>query len=75
MLATTLHELLKLSPGQRAELALALWESLDDADREAEVELSPEQEAELDHRVAEHLTDPASAIPWEDVRRKLKGNA
>ena len=71
----TLTELLKLTPDERAALAMALWESLDDAVREAEVQLTPEQEAELDRRFAEHLADPASAIPWEDVRRKLIGGA
>ena len=75
MLSTTLGELLKLSPDQRAEIALALWESLDDADRAAELTLSAEQEAELDRRAAEHLADPASAVPWDQVRRRLTGSA
>jgi len=34
--------------------------------------LTPKQQAELDRRWAEHLTHPGSAIPWEDVRRKLR---
>jgi putative addiction module component (TIGR02574 family) len=63
--------LLKLSANERADLALALWESLADAEREAEFTLSAEQEAELDRRWAEHLRDPSSAVPWEEVRRKL----
>ena len=71
----TLTELLKLTPDERADLAMALWESLDDAAREAELQLTAEQEAELDRRFAEHLADPAAAIPWEDVRRKLIGGA
>lgn len=71
MLSATLDELLKLAPDQRAELALALWESLSDVDRDAALALSREQEAELDRRLAEHLAEPASAIPWEEVRRKL----
>lgn len=75
MLSTTLDELLKLSPDQRAELAQALWESLSDADRAAELALSREQEAKLDRRLAEHLADPASAVPWEEVRRKLKSSS
>ena len=55
-------------------MALALWEGLGDADRAAELALSPEQEAEPDRRLAEHLAGPASAVPWEEVRRKLSGN-
>ncbi|MBI4203752.1 MAG: addiction module protein [Betaproteobacteria bacterium] len=67
----TLTELLKLSPGERAELAMALWESLDDAQREAELALTPDQAAELDRRLADHLADPGSAVSWDEVCRKL----
>ena len=75
MMPNTLSELLKLSPSERAELAMALWESLDDAQREAELTLTPEQLAELDRRLAEHLASPGSAIPWDEVRRKLTSGA
>ena len=66
-----LSEIFKLPANERAELAMALWESLTEAERDAELVLSPEQEAELDRRWTEHLADPGSAIPWEDIRRKL----
>ncbi len=75
MLPNTLAELLKLSGRERAQIAMALWESLTDAEREAELALSPEQEAELDRRLAEHIANPDSAIPWEEARRKLAGGA
>jgi len=75
MMSSTLSELLKLPVNERVEIALALWESLDDAQREAELALSPEQAAELDRRLAEHLANPGSAIPWEEVRRKLPDGA
>lgn len=74
MLSETLNDLLKLPSNERVELALALWESLDDADREAEFALRPEQRVELDRRLARHLDDPGSAVPWEVVRRKLNGD-
>src|SRR5690606_17417916 len=48
MAVPKLSELLKLSSQERAELALALWESLTDAERHAEFSLTPEDEAELD---------------------------
>jgi len=73
MMPNALLELLKLPADERVELALALWESLDDAQREAELALSPEQAAELDRRLAEHIANPGSAIPWEEIRRKLPG--
>jgi len=72
MASTNLANLLKLPAGERAELAMALWESLSERERESELELTPEQEAELDRRWADHLANPESAIPWEDVRRKLR---
>jgi putative addiction module component (TIGR02574 family) len=68
-----LSELLKLSPNDRAELAMALWESLSDVEREAELTLTDEQAAELDRRWTEHLANPQTAVPWSDVRRRLLG--
>lgn len=64
--------LLKLPASERAALAMALWDSLTDAEREAELVLTPEQE--LDRRWAAHLENPASAIPWAEVRRQLLGS-
>ena len=72
MASISLDELLKLPAAERIEIAMALWESLSEAEREAQFKLTPEQEAELDRRWAEHLADPGSAIPWEVVERELK---
>ena len=72
MSTTSLSDLLQLPPKERAELAIAMWESLADAERHGELTLTPEQEAELDRRWAEHLESPDSAIPWDEVRRKLQ---
>jgi putative addiction module component (TIGR02574 family) len=66
-----LTDLLKLPAGDRAELAMALWESLTDAGREGEFELSDADLAELDRRWAEHLDNPDSAVPWSELRAKL----
>jgi putative addiction module component (TIGR02574 family) len=73
MTSETLARLLKLPPEERIELALALWESLGDTDREAAFTLSDEQRAELDREMAEHLADPESSLPWDVVERRLKG--
>ncbi len=72
MTSRSISGLLRLPPEERAELAMVLWESLTEEQREGELQLTPEQEAELDRRWAEHLEDPSSAIPWEEVRRKLQ---
>jgi putative addiction module component (TIGR02574 family) len=70
-MSPSLSELLKLPAGERAELAMALWESLSESEREAELQLTPDEAAELDRRWADHVQRPESAIPWEQVRRKL----
>jgi putative addiction module component (TIGR02574 family) len=75
MTRDTLKILLQLPPSERAEIAMALWESLDENQREAELSLTPEQAEELDRRLSEHLADPSSAIPWEEVRRRITGRA
>lgn len=60
MAPEVMAELLKLPASERMDLALALWESLDEAHREAALELTPEQAAEFDRRLAEHDADPST---------------
>jgi putative addiction module component (TIGR02574 family) len=72
MPSSNLANLLKLAAAERTELAVARWESLTDQERESELELSSDQRAELDRRWTEHLANPESAVPWENVRRKLR---
>ena len=73
MATTPVSALLKLPASERAAIAMALWDSLTDAERDAKLVLTPEQEMELDRRWAAHLEDPGSAIPWNEVRRQLLG--
>ena len=73
MAPDVIEMLLRLPSHERADLAMALWESLDEADREAAVDLTPELAAELDRRLAEHVADPSTGIPWEEVRKKFSG--
>jgi putative addiction module component (TIGR02574 family) len=68
-----LSDLLKLPADDRAELAMALWDSLSDDEREHAFELTAQQRAELDRRWNQHLENPGSAIPWAEVRAKLLG--
>lgn len=72
MAPNTLTELLKLPPADRAELAMALWASLDDLSRGAELALTPEQIAELDRRFAEHQANAGSARSWDEVEKNLR---
>jgi putative addiction module component (TIGR02574 family) len=71
MQSSPLAQLLKLPAGDRADLAMALWESLTEAEREGALTLTDDQRAELDRRWAEHVANPDSAVPWSEVRRKL----
>ena len=73
MSSSPLRELLDLPAGDRAELAMALWASLSEADREGQFPLTDEQRSELDRRWAEHVENPDSAMPWTTVRSKLLG--
>jgi putative addiction module component (TIGR02574 family) len=75
MASPALSALLKLPADERAELAMALWESLSPALREAALQLTPELAAELDSRWQEHLEHPDAAVPWETVRERLLGRA
>ncbi len=74
MESSALSQLLKLPAGDRAELAMALWESLSVGEREGELALTDEQGAAIDRRWAEHLANPGSAVPWSEVRGKLLGH-
>lgn len=73
MPANPLTDLLKLPADDRAELAMALWDSLSDDERARMLDLTDQQRAELDRRWNEHLENPGSAIPWAEVRAKLLG--
>ena len=73
MTASPLSDLLKLPAEERADLAMALWESLTDGERDDELALTDGERTELDRRWTEHVEDPGSAIPWSEVRRKLLG--
>jgi len=66
----SLSDLLRLSVPERIQLAQDLWDSI-----AAEADALPLTEAErqeIEHRLAEHDRDPTSALPWEEVRARLR---
>ncbi len=65
-----LTELLKLSVPERIQLAENLWDSI--AAEPDALPLTDAQRAEIERRLAEHDRDPTSAIPWEEVRVRLR---
>jgi putative addiction module component (TIGR02574 family) len=70
-MASPLNDLLKLCAADRAELAMALWQSLSADERDKQLILTDAQRAELDRRWNDHIANPESAIPWAEVREKL----
>ena len=74
MAVNPLTDLLKLPADDRAEFVIALWESLEEVERDGVCELTDEQRRrELDRRWEEHRRNPTAAVPWSEVRRKLLG--
>jgi putative addiction module component (TIGR02574 family) len=63
-----LQQLMQLTPAERIELAMDLWDSVGPEDMPP---LAAEQIEECERRLAEHEKDPSTAIPWEDVRAYL----
>ena len=71
MVPPSVSLLLKLPAAERTALAVALWDSLTDRERDAACDLTPEQRMELDRRWAAYLEEPASATRWSEARRQL----
>ncbi len=61
----------QLPVSERIQLVGDIWDSIAQDATEPGVSLSVEHRAELRRRLAEHRADPASAVPWEEVRAKL----
>lgn len=64
----------QLSVQDQIELVEALWDNIAE-ETAVPVSLSVEQRAELHRRFAEHQADPASSIPWEQIRTNLLKSA
>ncbi|MCX7192522.1 MAG: addiction module protein [Proteobacteria bacterium] len=67
---TAAAEYLKLSVSERIQLVEDIWDSIA-VEPSDTICLSQAQKAELHRRVAAHRADPATAVPWEQVRSKL----
>jgi putative addiction module component (TIGR02574 family) len=66
--ATLLAEIMQLTPKERRDLVEELCAAVEEDEAFA---LTPEQMTEIDRRIAEHQSDPSSAVPWEEVRDRL----
>ncbi len=55
---------------EQIQLAEALWENIAAAGYEPQ--LTDAQAIELDRRVAEHLRNPGTATPWNQIRTEIE---
>lgn len=71
--AQLLEEILKLSQAERADLAAAVLASLDGPDPtpEEQAQIDAAWQAEIQRRLEQFKAD-GHAIPWEQVRAKLR---
>ncbi|HEY4258349.1 MAG TPA: hypothetical protein VGM66_14140 [Candidatus Udaeobacter sp.] len=62
--AKIFEEIAKLTPAERDEIC----HRLDDLDEDT---LTPKEWAPVDERIAEHESNPESAIPWDKFKARL----
>ena len=65
-----LESIKHLSVAERVRLVQDIWETL--LPTAEELPLTDEQRDVIDRRLEEHRRDPASAIPWEEVRARIE---
>ena len=70
-LSAALAQIRTLSPDDRIRLVQAIWDSIPEADRAPD--LTDEQKAELDRRLADLRANPQIGLTWEQVKARVKG--
>jgi putative addiction module component (TIGR02574 family) len=65
---TLRKQLLELTPEEKIDLAVELWDSIAQEDFPP---IDDELKQELDRRLEEHQKEPTSARSWEEVREWL----
>jgi putative addiction module component (TIGR02574 family) len=69
-MAHRLFDFSHLTPAERVELAVALWDSL--PDDSTEPPLTEAQRAELVHRLDAYRRDPEAGGSWDEVRERIR---
>lgn len=69
-MAHPLFDFSHLTPAERVELAVALWDSL--PGDSAEPPLTEAQRAELRRRLEAYRRDPGAGAPWDEVRGRIR---
>jgi putative addiction module component (TIGR02574 family) len=62
-----------LAIDEQIELAQAIWNGI--VAKAAVPDVTQAQKAELNRRLADHLSNPHDVIPWGDVKTKALSNA
>ena len=69
-MAHPLFDFRHLTPAERAQLAVDLWDSIAVED-EAALPIPPAHRAEVRQRHAAYLADPSAGASWEEVQGRL----
>lgn len=70
MTTILLSDLLELTPAERIQLAQDLWDSIpEDVDV---LQLTSEQQEEIERRRSAHEREPAAAVLHDDLRARLR---
>ena len=65
----TISDISALPIGDRLRVVHAIWDTLPD---DVALSPSPEQQAEIDRRLAAHRADPSAAISHEELMRRVE---
>ncbi|QDS93566.1 Putative addiction module component [Roseimaritima multifibrata] len=65
----TILDLSTLPISDRLRVVHAIWDSLPD---DVDLSATPEQQAELDRRLAAHRSDPSTAISHDELMRRVQ---
>jgi putative addiction module component (TIGR02574 family) len=68
-LEQTISELTSLPVVEKLRIIESVWDSISPSQIAAP---TPEQQAEIDRRIAAHDADPTSAISSDELKRRLK---
>jgi putative addiction module component (TIGR02574 family) len=60
----------ELTPAERIDLAMELWDSL--PEDSLEPPLTEAQRAELERRLEEYHRNPTAGSPWAEVRERIE---
>jgi putative addiction module component (TIGR02574 family) len=70
MVDIDMDAIMRLSVSERVWLVQAIWDTLQPTAED--LPLTQEQKDVLDHRLAEHRSDAATAVPWDEVKARLQ---